>query len=104
MKWLNTNVGPANRSLEQAPKVFQSVCVDIAANVFPRVVNRFMDVILIQPVVRLQGIGKNMRAFLDVLADCSLNGLRFGVDNVFQFRVALSFQEAHDDGLAAATW
>jgi hypothetical protein len=38
MKRFNTNVCPANPALEQTPKVFQAVCVDIAANVFLRMV------------------------------------------------------------------
>ena len=50
MKRFNADICPANPALEQAPKVFKPVGVDVAANIFPRMVNGLMNVILIQSV------------------------------------------------------
>jgi len=97
MKRLNANVRPANGSLEQAPKVFQSVGMDVAANIFPRMVNHFMDVILIQSILRAKRVGKNVRAFFDMLANLTLNSFTFGIGNMFQFHFTFAFQKSHDN-------
>lgn len=47
MKRFNTDVCALKTTLEQAPKILQSIRVDVAANIFPRMVNRFVDVIRI---------------------------------------------------------
>jgi len=66
------------RTLEQRPKVLDTVRVDISPNVFGRVVNVLVNV-FIHALIGWQGIGEKVRACLNAVSNSRLKGSLFGV-------------------------
>ena len=60
-------------------------------------VNRFVDIILVQSVVRAERVGIDLRTRFHVLANLALNVMAFGGAKVFQFNFATAFKQAHDN-------
>src|SRR6266496_959722 len=69
MKRLNVYISPANHSLEQRPKVFNSVSVDVPFNITLRMVDHVVDVFVAKMFVRWQRVSNQFRAFLDLFAN-----------------------------------
>src|SRR5205807_3500023 len=105
MERLNTNVSPANAALEQTPKVFQSVRMNVAASVGFGMVNDIVNVIRGKAIVGTQRIRMHLRANLNALANM---GLKFWPANSFhnfqryagRFLFRSSLQQSEHGGLA----
>src|ERR1019366_4232212 len=102
MKWFDTHVGPADAALQQAPKVFESIGVNLSVNIFLGVVNNFVGVVLSQPVVRLQRVGVERRACLNVLSHAGLQSGFLTVGNYGSANLAATLQCSEHDGLVFA--
>src|SRR5947207_11755511 len=68
MERLDTNVCAFDGSLQEAPKVFEPIGVDIAVHVFFSVVNNLVRVLRLQIIVGLQGVRVKSRTSLDILS------------------------------------
>ena len=69
MERLNTHIGTADRTLQEAPEVLHAVSVDVAVNVALSVVDDLVGVLRIKPIVREKFIGHDFGAAPNVLAD-----------------------------------
>jgi hypothetical protein len=56
MVWLNAHIGPIDPALEQAPKVFHPICVNLPIDVSYGVVNNLVNKLAIQSFIGLQRI------------------------------------------------
>ena len=72
MKRLHAHVSSLNGPLEEAPEVLKAVRVNIAANIGYCMVNDVVRILIGQAVIGPEGIGMNLRAFQDVLANVAL--------------------------------
>jgi hypothetical protein len=97
MEWLDAYVCSLESALEQTPKVFQSVCVNLAVNVSFRVVDHVVAVIANESVIRLQLVAEKGRAsgnvILHFFMDCFLAAIRKNLCTDF----ATAFQDSHDN-------
>ena len=103
VKWFNADVSTPEAAFEQAPKILHAVRVDFAFGVALGMVNRFVDVIALQTIIRTKGIGEYLGAGLDMLPDFALNRCAFGVWDVFEPHLAsggVPLQKTHDDGFS----
>lgn len=78
MKRLDGNISTFDRSLEQTPKVFHSVDVNLTVNVFLRMVDYAVDILLSKVIVRSKTIGVNNRSRFNVIVASRV--LRFVFD------------------------
>lgn len=97
----HADVGSVQATLQQRPKLLKSVRVDFAANLFYRVVNRFM-LELTHTFVGLQRVRKDRRSHNNVFADLVLKGLLLGVVYNLGVDLAAALQDPHDGGLILA--
>src|SRR5260370_912636 len=72
MKRLNANIRSLESAFEQAPEVLQSIRVNAAFGVALCMVNDLVQILVTEFIVRFQRIGKNLRAFGDMLAHVRL--------------------------------
>jgi len=105
MDGTTVHVRPSNCALDQTPIILHAVGVDIVSRVFNRVIDCVMDKFSIQPLVGLQFIGVECRAFFNVvfylLVQCVLSDIRdnSGLDFAgFLFRSPL--QDTRNNRLA----
>src|SRR5439155_7723255 len=75
MKRFNANIRALNSTLEQRPKVFQSVRVDVSFRVALRVVDHLMRVFVRQSLVRAKSVGDYFRTFLHMLSDLGVESV-----------------------------
>ena len=76
--------------------------MDVAANIFPRMVNRFVRVVFAQSVVRGKRVSEHLGTNFDILTDFRLKDATARVRNVLQFDFAATFQKSHDNLFANA--
>src|SRR5262245_2026162 len=70
MKWLNAHVGTTNRTLQQRPKVFDTVGMDCALHVELRMTNKFViEAFRAKSVIRAMFIGVDARSRLNNFTD-----------------------------------
>ena len=69
MERLNANVGAFEGALQQAPEVLEAVGMNPTANIGNGMVKDFMLVPFGKPIVGLQGISIDRRAFSNVFFD-----------------------------------
>src|SRR5271157_28159 len=81
MKWFDSNVCAAQIALEQAPEVFQSVCMDLPVDVPLGMVNEFMHEAVVQQVIGHSIVRVNLRTIAHILQDFILQGLALHVGN-----------------------
>lgn len=107
VKWLDTNVGAFDTTLEQRPEVFDSIGMHVSANVLFSVIHKFVDVLGIEAGIGRQFIGEEFRAAGDVrlyvflqsflsavryVLDVNFSGLPIQqADNQFLTRTASTF-------------
>src|SRR2546426_996192 len=104
MERLNTDIGPAKSSLQKALEVFESVGVNCSVYVGFRVIDDFVSVLGLKPVVGLQSIGIQSRSRSHIAADLSLKVML--APKVYTLRAhlaSLSLQKAEHNGLAFPT-
>ena len=66
---LNADVGSMQAALQQTPKVFHAVGMNITFHVFDCMIDNSVLVVRAQPIIRFQLITEDGRACFDVLAD-----------------------------------
>ena len=72
MEWFYRNVRSLESALEKAPKVFESVGVDLSLNIPFRVVNRFVRKVRIQTLIGHKRIGVDRAFGCDMSANLPL--------------------------------
>src|ERR1700731_1656444 len=105
MKRFDRNIRAFDASLEQRPKVFQAVSVNVSLRVALRVIYHLMHVFIRQSVVRGQRIGENLRAFFYVLShsyfDLAAAYILYNfATNARNFVGRIAFQKSKNSGLA----
>ena len=95
MEWFDTNVGSMQASLQEAPEVFQTVGVNLSANVAFRMVNDFMRELSIQFVVGHQLVSEKRTHRDNVLADKIAQWSRLPIFNYAGANFAATFQYSH---------
>lgn len=68
----NGNVSALDRPLEQAPEVFQPVCVDVTFRVALGMINDFVRVIVRKAIIGLESVRVDLRSLQDILAHVAL--------------------------------
>src|SRR5579875_2361137 len=81
MERFDADIGSVDTALEQAPEVFQAVCVNSSANVFNRMVNHMVSIVGFQSVIGEQRIGVQRSTGLHVRSDLSLQSFLLPVRN-----------------------
>lgn len=97
------NVSTFDASLEQRPKVFNPVGVNVAVPVFVRVIDYVMDIFFVKLVVRAKRIAVDRRASFDVLADFAVKHSALGSLNGHCSDFAGAFQQTHYRNLAGVS-
>jgi hypothetical protein len=96
VKWFDRNISSADGSLEQAPVVFNPVSVNDSVNLFLRVIDNFVGVIIIKLSVRAKSITIDSRASLYVLAHFAVKRFALGVRHNHSPNLAVTRQQAHN--------
>ncbi len=99
VKWLGADVGSLESALEQAPEVFEPVCVDLPVNVAFGMVNYSMDKILVQSLIGEKRIGVNGAASGNMISDFGLNRFLAAIRNDARANFAATLQDSHDRSL-----
>src|SRR5438552_19035007 len=98
MKWFDADIGSTDAALQQAPKVFQAVSVDLPVHVLNGVIHNLMRILAFKAAVGQQGVGIECSTSLNMLLNfplqCALAAIRHyhGAD----FPAAL--KDAHNSG------
>lgn len=105
MERFDANIGSANRALEQAPKVFDSIGMHVATDICFHVVDDVVGVFLIKTDIRGKLIGEKLAFRLDGFSDLTLDCRGRNVLNDLSAHLAdriasVAFQHSHDDSLA----
>src|SRR6185312_2414549 len=81
MKWLDGNVGPANRPLEQCPVIFQPVCMGLPVYIFHGVIHDLVGIFTGQAFIREKEVGIQRGTSFNVLANLGLKRFLLSVRN-----------------------
>src|SRR5438874_13249526 len=105
MKKFDRNISPFDAALEQRPKVFQSVSVNVPFRVTLRVINDLMHIFIGQLVVRAQRIGENFASLFNILANGRINVVSSDAFNNLASHARrpfgrVTFKQSEDNGLA----
>ncbi len=95
---LGADVGSLESALEETPKVFEAVGVDLAINVFFSVVNYLVDKILAQSLIGHERIGVDRTASSNVVFDFALNRFLAAIWNHARTDLSATFQDSHNRG------
>src|SRR5437016_5026651 len=95
---LDRNVCTVNAPFEETPEIFQSVRVNLTANVFHRVVDHFV-LEFIQSVIRFQSIGEESGTGKHMLADFAMERFLLGVPNNLCADFSAAFQNFENGSL-----
>ena len=101
MKWLNRNIRALDASLQEAPEILKSVCMNLPVNILLGMVNYLMDV-FIKTVIRFQRVREQFGALLYVLFNLSLKRLFVTIRNYLDSDFAVSFKQSHHRDLATS--
>ena len=96
MEWFGADIGAFETALEETPKVFQSVGVDLPINVTFGMVNDLMNKILVQSLIREQRIGVDRTTSRNVVSDFALDRVFAPIRNDGRTDFAATFQDSHD--------
>src|SRR5260370_16287439 len=99
MERLNRDVCAFQSALEKAPEVFQSVCVNLSVHIALRVVNRLVNEMSIQSLIRQERIRVDRALRFDVSANLPLQMILATERNDSGPNFAAAFQHAHDGQL-----
>ena len=103
VKRFDADISAFDRPLEQAPKVFESVCVNTSANVSVSMVNDAVLVSRSQVVVGHKRIGVDRSIFLDVLDNCGMQGTALAIRNHGRADFSATLKNSENGGLVFAT-
>jgi hypothetical protein len=99
MEWLYADIGAFQLALEQTPKVFESVGVNLSVNVSFSVVNNLvLETLLLESLIGHERIGIDRAARFDVSANVGLQSVLFAIPHYGGANLAATFQNAHDGG------
>ncbi len=93
---LGADVGAFQSALEETPKVFETIGVDLPVNVPFGMVNYLVRKILAQSLIREKCIGVNRTASRNVVSDFALDGSLAPIRNYRCTDLAPAFQDSHD--------
>src|SRR6185369_11811975 len=95
MKRFDTNIGSAQASLEQAPEVLDSVCVNEPVNILHRVVNNLVRIVTLKTRVREKRISVKGRTGFDVVFDRRLQSCSPSICNDHCAYFTASLDDSH---------
>jgi len=104
---LDADIGAVDAPLEETPKILQAVRMDGTVHVGLGVVNSLVEIIAVQPFIRLESVGVDGRTKFYILADMGLQAALLavcddaGLDHAMPW-AAVPFEDADDDSLARA--
>ena len=93
----NADVCTSEATLQQAPKILQTIGVNIVTHVLLHVVNGLMDMICIQAIVGSKSISEHMGSSGNILANFCLNRHPFSIRNMIDFDLPTKLQDSHDN-------
>ncbi len=97
MELFHAYVGSLESALEQAPKVFESVCVNLPVNVFFGVVNDLvLESLLPESLIGHERIGVDRAPRFDVSANLSLQSVLSAIAYDRAANLSAAFQNAND--------
>jgi hypothetical protein len=99
---LDAHIGAVDSALEQAPEVFESVCVNLPIDVFDGVVNNLMGELTLQTIIGQKGIGVERGPGFHVLLDLRLERVLPAIRNHDGTHLPATFEDTHDGGLVLA--
>ena len=100
MKRFDGYIGAIDATLQERPKVFDSVRMDLAVNIFFSMIDNVMHVLFVKPFIRRPAIREYMRSLADVSLDVILKRLLIGVSNNHRSDFAMTREQAHNGNLA----
>src|SRR5580692_9944151 len=83
MEWLNSDVRSAQRSLKEAPEIFNSLRMNLPFDVFPRVIDDAMHEGFAQILIGDCAVGVQRASTFDVIQDRILQSLTANIGNHF---------------------
>ena len=69
VEWLNTDISSLDCSLQETPKVFNAIGVNMTSDISLSVVNYFMDILGVQVIIGRQGISDKIATCFNRLPD-----------------------------------
>src|SRR6267378_2796445 len=100
MKGLYADVRSLQSALEQAPEVFQPVCMHLSINVTLGMVNDLVrEVLLLQSLIGHERIGVDRALCLYVSADVALYCVFLAIRNHHHADLPATFQDTHNSRL-----
>lgn len=103
VEWLHADVGSVQAALQERPKVFHRISVDVAVHVLDRVIDDLVLKVIFQTIVGFQLIGEDRCARFDVLFEIRLQSFLLAVIQDYCANVAATLQHSHDNGFILAT-
>src|SRR5882724_1032953 len=95
----DADIGAFQLALEQAPKVFESVGVNLPVNIPFRMVNNLvLESLLLKSLIGHERIGVDRASSFDVSADVSLQCVLFAIADYSGANLATTLQDSHDSG------
>jgi hypothetical protein len=99
VEWFNAHICAVQPALQETPEVLHPISVNIATNIFNRMVNNSM-LEFAQAIVGLQGIGIQRGPGLNVLSDFGLQGflpaiLHYRSAHLAGFSVLSTLKDSH---------
>src|SRR5579864_5950870 len=105
MERFNGNIGAFQSAFYEAPKVFQSVRVNLPVNVFLGMVNDSMSVFLIESPIRVAIIRRELRAGFYVISNKCMQNVTLSILKNLSSHFATTFQNSTNDNFVrAAFW
>ncbi len=99
VKGFDADIGAFQLALEQAPKVFESVSVNLPINVPFSVVNDLMlESLLLESLIGHERIGIDRAPCFHVSANVRLQRVLFAIANDSGANFAAAFEDSHDSG------
>src|ERR1039457_614420 len=96
VKWLDADIGSVQAALQEAPEVFDCVCMYVAADVFDRMIDYRVIVIVGQSFIRKQFVAENRGTGFDFSADSFLKSLPAAFITVHRAAPPVSFDHTKD--------
>src|SRR4051812_15371266 len=100
MKGHHANIGSAQATLDETPKVLDSIGVNMPAHILKSVIDYLMNIIRIQSFIGWQRIGHYFCAKFDMLSNLSLQGFSVSIFYNLSSDFASAFKYAHHNGFA----
>src|SRR3990172_5474643 len=104
MSRFDVDVSASDCPLQETPKVFYAVGMNLTSNICYGVVYSFVDILFVQVIVGIQGLGKKVATLFHGLPNRIGNSLPAGIGDYLGFNFATTpLQESHNDNLANTT-